>query len=90
MRTISVFLQLIGLFVIATLGYWFWFVNWAPNPNDRVGVTAATLVPVVVRDWGCGKLNARFAAEAPTFCSAGASAPPSTPVQPNSEGGGRL
>ncbi|MDR4305063.1 hypothetical protein IHQ68_00280 [Chelatococcus sambhunathii] len=92
MRTISVFLQLIGLFVLATLGYWVWFVNWGPNPNDRVGVTVATLVPMSVKDWGCGRLSARFAAETPAICSVS-----SLPAQPNSApsdgstpGGGRL
>ncbi len=98
MRTISVFLQLIGLLVLATLGYWVWFVNWGPNPNDRVGVTAATLVPMSVKDWGCGRLSARFAAETPAICSV-ASTPAPSPAQPNSApapsdgstpGGGRL
>ncbi|WP_020178986.1 hypothetical protein [Methylopila sp. M107] len=90
MRTISLFLQLIGLFVLATLGFWVWFVNWGPNPNDRIGATAAILVPGAVKDWGCGKLNARFAAESPTFCSPVAGGSPPTPVQPNTDGSGRL
>lgn len=98
MRTISVFLQLIGLFVLATIGYWVWFANWGPNPNDRVGLTAATLVPMSVRDWGCGRLNARFGGEAPSICSAAAapSAPPATPQgapapsDGSTPGGGRL
>lgn len=93
MRTISGILQIIGLLVIAIAGYWVWFVNWGPNPNDRVGTTVATLVPQAMRDWGCGKLNQRFPAESPTVCSPAAM--PSAPT-PNSDsstpapGGGRL
>lgn len=95
MRTISGLLQIIGLLVIAIAGYWVWYVNWGPNPNDRVGTTIATLVPVPMKDWGCGKLNERFAAEAPTVCSpvAGSSGPVtpnSAPANPSAPEGGRL
>ncbi|RXF67099.1 hypothetical protein [Hansschlegelia zhihuaiae] len=94
MRTISGLLQIIGLLVIAIAGYWVWFVNWGPNPNDRVGTTVATLVPQQMREWGCGKLNQRFAAEAPTVCSPvatpNAPTPNSDPSAPAPNGGGRL
>jgi hypothetical protein len=82
MRTISGLLQIIGLVVVAVAGYWVWYVTWGPNPNDRIGVTVASLVPTPMRDWGCGKLNQRFAAEAPTVCSpaAGSVSPPSVPA----------
>lgn len=89
MRTISLLLQLIGILVIATAGYWVWFVNWGPNPNDRIGTTVATFLPAPLKDWGCGKLNQRFAAESPTVCS-GAATPPPAPADPSSSGGGRL
>lgn len=93
MRTISGILQILGLLVVAIAGYWIWYVNWGPNPNDRVGTTVATLVPQAMRDWGCGKLNQRFAAEAPTVCSpvAGSMTPNATPdAAPTAPGGGRL
>lgn len=92
MRTISMFLQLIGIVVIATAGYWVWYVNWGPNPNDRIGTTVAGFLPAPLKDWGCGKLNQRFAAESPTVCSpvAGGATPNSAPADPSQSGGGRL
>lgn len=94
MRTISMFLQLIGVVVIAALGYWVWYANWGPNPNDRIGTTIAGFLPPPVKDWGCGKLNQRFAAQAPTVCSPVAPGSPATPnsapAEPSQPGSGRL
>lgn len=97
MRTISGFLQIIGLAVVLLAGYWIWYANWGPNPNDRVGMAIAGYLPAPFKDWGCGKLNQRFAAEAPTVCnSAAASVPPATTpnsgpdTQTTPGGGGRL
>lgn len=88
MRTISGFLQIIGLAVIAVAGYWIWFVTWGPNPNDKVATTIAPYLPSPMRDWGCGKLAARFATEAPTVCSPVAS--PTTPAPASPDGAGKL
>ena len=98
MRTIRGFLELIGILVVIVAGYWIWYANWGPNPNDRIGTTVADYLPPAFKNWGCGKLSARFAAEAPTVCSVAASAVPTTPATPNAapgdspppSGGGRL
>lgn len=90
MRTISLFLQLIGILVIATAGYWVWFANWGPNPNDRIGTSVAAFLPAPLKDWGCAKLNQRFAAEAPTVCSGASATPQMAPTTPPQSGGGRL
>lgn len=95
MRTISLFLQLIGLAVVAVLGYWAWYANWGPNPHDKVGVNVAAFVPVAVRDWGCTRLRQRFAAETPAICAPalpGPSVPAPSAPEPSApaEGGGRL
>lgn len=104
MRTISGFLQIIGLVVIAVSGYWIWYATWGPNPNDRVGTTIAYYLPTPFKDWGCGKLNQRFATNAPTVCSPAAGSgsavpspdaptttPNSGPESPTTPGGsGRL
>lgn len=91
MRTISGLLQIIGLLVIAIGGYWIWFANWGPNQNDRISSTVVMLLPPAAKDWGCGKLNQRFGAQAPTFCSPVAGGPaPTTPPSTTPEGGGRL
>ena len=94
MRTISMFLQLIGVVVIAALGYWVWYANWGPNPHDRIGATIADFLPPPVKDWGCGKLNQRFSAEAPTVCSpvagGGSATPNSAPAEQPPSGAGRL
>jgi hypothetical protein len=94
MRTISGLLQIIGLLVVAIVGYWIWYVNWGPNPQDRIGATVATLIPQPLRDWGCGKLNARFTAESPAFCGGSGGSAPSPGDQPSapppSPEGGRL
>lgn len=90
MRTIRGFIELIGILVILVAGYWIWYANWGPNPNDRIGTTIAAYLPPPFKDWGCGKLNQRFAAEAPTVCSpvAGSATPdPATPSAPPSSGG---
>ncbi|MFC3693260.1 hypothetical protein [Chenggangzhangella methanolivorans] len=96
MRTIRGFLELIGVLVVLVAGYWIWYANWGPNPNDRIGTTVAEVLPPAFKNWGCGKLSARFAAEAPSVCSPAASptSPPATPNaapgEPASPGGGRL
>ena len=90
MRTISLFLQLIGLAVVAVLGYWAWYANWGPNPHDKVGVTAAALVPVAVKEWGCARLRQRFASDIPATCGLAPSAPGAPVPSAPAEGGGRL
>ncbi|MET0313690.1 MAG: hypothetical protein ABW275_04795 [Hansschlegelia sp.] len=89
MRGISGLLQLIGVLVIAVAGYWTWYTVWGPNPNDKIGVAIAPYMPGPFRDWGCGKLNQRFAAQSPTICSpvADNAAPP---TQGSTEGSGKL
>ncbi|PZQ17789.1 MAG: hypothetical protein DI565_03355 [Ancylobacter novellus] len=85
MRTIRVLIEIIGLAVILVAGYWVWYANWGPNPNDRIGSTVAGYLPPGFKDWGCGKLNQRFGAEAPTVCSPVAGSlqqPPATPNAP--------
>lgn len=87
MRTIRGFLELIGVLVVIVAGYWIWYANWGPNPNDRIGTTVADYLPPAFKNWGCGKLSARFGAEAPTVCSSGAAMSPSSPATPNSAPG---
>ncbi|MGA0530984.1 hypothetical protein [Hansschlegelia sp. KR7-227] len=93
MRTISGFLQLLGLLVILVAGYWTWYATWGSNPNDKVGVALTPWIPGPMRDWGCGKLNQRFPQAAPTACSpvAGSVTPPTTAPEPaRPDGGGSL
>jgi hypothetical protein len=87
MRTIRGFLELIGILVVIVAGYWIWYANWGPNPNDRIGTTIAVYLPPAFKDWGCGKLVSRFAAEAPTVCSSAGAIAPSNPATPNSAPG---
>ena len=91
MRAISGILQIIGLLVILVAGYWVWYANWGPNPNDRIGTSIAPLLPSPFRDWGCGKLNQRFTTESPAVCRPPAAGTPA-PTTPggSEEGGGRL
>lgn len=84
MRTIRGLIEIIGLAVILIAGYWIWYANWGPNPTDKVGTTIAYYLPPAFKDWGCGKLSARFGAEAPTVCSLGAAAPTTPPASPDS------
>ncbi|HVI28495.1 hypothetical protein [Hansschlegelia sp.] len=89
MRAISGILQIIGLLVVLVAGYWIWYANWGPNPNDRIGTSIAPMLPAPFRDWGCGKLNQRFGGESPTVCSpVAADAAPPAPGAP--DGSGRL
>lgn len=92
MRTIKGLIQIIGLAVILIAGYWVWYANWGPNPNDKVGTTIAAYLPPAFKDWGCGKLAGRFGAEAPTVCSSSAAVtPPASPdAAPANPSGGRL
>ena len=90
MRTISLFLQLIGLAVVAVLGYWAWYANWGPNPHDRVGVSVSAFVPAAVKDWGCARLRQRFAGETPAMCAPVTAVPGLPAPSAPEEGGGRL
>jgi hypothetical protein len=89
MRTISGILQLVGLLVLLVAGYWTWYAGWGPNPRDRVGTALTHWVPGPLRDWGCGKLNQRFAAEAPPECGSARAPAASEPATPD-EGGASL
>ncbi len=47
---------------IVTVGRWYAYVAYAGDPFDEVGIGLNLIMPGPVREIGCNKLKARFAA----------------------------
>lgn len=52
-------------------GRWYMYVARGSSPYDEVGIALNGYAPGRMRDWGCHKMQARFAGQLPPYGCAG-------------------
>ena len=69
-RRLAMFLAIVAFIVVATFGYWLWYVTSAPSQFNSPGMDLNNMMPAALNDWGCARLQERFAdGPAPFGCA---------------------
>lgn len=69
-RRLATFVAILAFIVVATLGYWLWYVTSAPSQFNSPGMDLNNMMPAALNEWGCARLQERFAdGPAPFGCA---------------------
>ncbi|MNL41689.1 hypothetical protein D3C87_1641110 [compost metagenome] len=69
-RRLATFVAIVAFIVVATLGYWLWYVTSAPSQFNSPGMDLNNMMPAALNEWGCARLQERFAdGPAPFGCA---------------------
>lgn len=71
LRRLGTFVAIVAVIIIAVFGYWLWYVTAAPSQFNSPGMDLNNMMPAAVNEWGCARLQERFAdGPAPFGCTA--------------------
>ena len=70
-KRLQVFLGMLLLIVVGTVGFWLWYVTSSTTPFQSPGMDINNLMPAPLNEWGCEQLKRRFGQDrAPFGCVA--------------------
>lgn len=71
LRRLGTFAAIVAVIIVAVFGYWLWYVTAAPSQFNSPGMDLNNMMPAAVNEWGCARLQERFAdGPAPFGCTA--------------------
>ncbi len=71
LRRLGTFVAIVAVIIVAVFGYWLWYVTAAPSQFNSPGMDLNNMMPAAVNEWGCARLQERFAdGPAPFGCTA--------------------
>ncbi|CUX60119.1 conserved membrane hypothetical protein [Agrobacterium tomkonis CFBP 6623] len=71
LRRLGTFAAIVAVIIVAAFGYWLWYVTAAPSQFNSPGMDLNNMMPAAVNEWGCARLQERFAdGPAPFGCTA--------------------
>lgn len=71
LRRLGTFVAIVAVIIVAVFGYWLWYVTAAPSQFNSPGMDLNNIMPAAVNEWGCARLQERFAdGPAPFGCTA--------------------
>ena len=71
LRRLGTFVAIVAVIIVAVFGYWLWYVTASPSQFNSPGMDLNNMMPAAVNEWGCARLQERFAdGPAPFGCTA--------------------
>ncbi len=71
LRRLGTFVAIVAVIIVAVFGYWLWYVTSAPSQFNSPGMDINNMLPAALNEWGCARLQERFAdGPAPFGCTA--------------------
>lgn len=71
LRRLGTFVAIVAVIIVAVFGYWLWYVTAAPSQFNSPGMDLNNMMPAALNEWGCARLQERFAdGPAPFGCTA--------------------
>lgn len=71
LRRLGTFVAIVAVIIVAVFGYWLWYVTTAPSQFNSPGMDLNNMMPAAINEWGCARLQERFAdGPAPFGCTA--------------------
>ncbi|WP_332303021.1 hypothetical protein [Rhizobium sp. GR12] len=69
-RRLATFSAIVAFIFVAVFGYWIWYVTSAPSQFSSPGMDLNNMMPAALNEWGCDRLQERFAdGPAPFGCT---------------------